>query len=72
MISIHGIYENGNIVFIEPVPEHTGNKRRKVIVTFMEELEEPRNGRKFVGSLTGVGRTMGNLTEPFGDEWELD
>ncbi len=26
----------------------------------------------FIGSLTGVGETIGDLTAPFEDEWEVD
>ncbi len=31
-----------------------------------------RQSSSFIGSLTGVGETVGDLTEPFEDEWELD
>lgn len=27
---------------------------------------------QFLGALTGVGKTVGDLTEPFDDEWEVD
>ncbi|MGE0087232.1 MAG: hypothetical protein AB7S75_22735 [Desulfococcaceae bacterium] len=69
MISVPAVYENGNILFTEPVHE---NRRYKVIVTFIENLEENRTSAKFVGSLTQVGETAGDLTEPFEDEWETD
>ncbi|QTA83082.1 Uncharacterized protein dnl_54750 [Desulfonema limicola] len=36
MLSIEGIYENGRIHFLEPLPFL---KRAKVIVTVLEELE---------------------------------
>ncbi len=28
--------------------------------------------QSFIGALTGVGTTVGNLLEPFDDEWECD
>jgi prevent-host-death family protein len=31
-----------------------------------------KTSKPFVGSLTGVGETVGDLCESFEDEWELD
>jgi prevent-host-death family protein len=30
------------------------------------------SSKPFIGSFTGVGKTVGDLLEPFDDEWELD
>ncbi|MBF0121742.1 MAG: hypothetical protein HQK79_23170 [Desulfobacterales bacterium] len=71
MLSVRGIYENGQVRLIESLPEQ---KRFKVIVTILEELKETENisSKPFVGSLRGAGKTIGDLTEPFEDEWEVD
>lgn len=69
MLSVSALYDNGKILFIEPVPER---KKFRVIITFIEELGETSISGNFVGSLTGVGKTVADLTEPFEDEWELD
>ena len=37
------------------------------LVYVQEETPKP-----FIGSLTGVGQTVGDLLEPFEDEWEID
>jgi prevent-host-death family protein len=31
-----------------------------------------KNSIPFLGSLPGVGKTVGNLLEPFEDEWDID
>jgi hypothetical protein len=69
MLSVSALYDNGKIMFMEPVPE---SKKFRIIVTFVEELGETSVNGKFVGSLTGIGKTVADLTEPFEDEWELD
>lgn len=70
MLSVRGIYENGQVRLIESIPE---KKRFKVIVTILEEMQESEDtsSKPFIGSLTGVGKSVGDLTEPFEDEWEL-
>lgn len=35
-------------------------------------IEEPPSSQPFLGALSGVGATVGNLLEPFADEWECD
>lgn len=35
-------------------------------------LDEASPTQSFIGALTGVGVTVGNLLEPFDDEWECD
>lgn len=69
MLSVRGIYENGQVRLIELLPE---KKRFKVIVTILEELKETVNisSKPFIGSLRGVGKTVGDLIEPFEDELE--
>ena len=37
------------------------------LVSINDELSKP-----FIGSFTGVGKTVGDILEPFDDEWELD
>jgi len=44
-------------------------------ITHTEILPEEadiKNVSHFTGSLTGVGETVGDLTEPLEDEWETD
>lgn len=45
MLSVRGIYENGKVRLLEPVP---GKKRAKVIVTILEEPEETEAGEQEV------------------------
>jgi len=40
MIAVSGIYENGTIKILEPVPF---NKKVKVIITFLEKIEPENN-----------------------------
>ncbi len=35
-------------------------------------LDEVSPTQLFIGAFTGVGTTVGNLLEPFDDEWECD
>ncbi len=35
-------------------------------------VEESPSSQPFLGVLSGVGTTVGNLLEPFEDEWECD
>ena len=35
-------------------------------------VEELPSSQPFLGALSGVGATIGNLLEPFDDEWECD
>jgi hypothetical protein len=44
MLSVRGIYENGRVRLLESVPEQ---KRFKVIVTILEELEETAHPADF-------------------------
>ncbi len=37
------------------------------LVSFDEKQSKP-----FLGSYTGIGKTVGNLLEPFDEEWESD
>jgi hypothetical protein len=71
MLNIRGIYENGQVRLLETIPE---KKRFKVIVTILEELKETENisSKQFIGSCRHAGKTVGDLTEPFEDEWEID
>ncbi len=68
MLSVRGIYENGQVQLLEPIFHP---KRAEVIVTVLEEADI-RNVSPFTGSLTGVGETVGDLTEPLEDKWETD
>ena len=75
MLSIPGIYEDGHVRLIEPIPS---KKKANVIVTILDELGKKSGQTKkiqmkpFIGSLTNVGETRADLTESFGDEWEVD
>jgi predicted DNA-binding antitoxin AbrB/MazE fold protein len=75
MLSVEGIYTNGELKLLEPVS--FPNKAR-VIVTIIENLEENiipqenRTEKSFIGALPDVGETIGDLTKPFNDEWEID
>ncbi|MCP4107919.1 MAG: hypothetical protein GY749_20640 [Desulfobacteraceae bacterium] len=73
MLSVRGIYENGQVQLLEPV---FYTKRAKVIVTILEETDKTDHREEspgyFTGSLTGVGETAGDLTQPLEDEWETD
>ena len=56
MLSVRGIYENGQIRLLEPIPSE---KRAKVIVTVLEELDhEEGEGKEvdlnFFDDLVGV------------------
>jgi hypothetical protein len=68
MLSVRGIYENGQVRLLEPL---LYPRRAEVIVTILEEADI-KNVPPFTGSLKGVGETVGDLTEPFEDEWEAD
>jgi prevent-host-death family protein len=35
-------------------------------------IEETPTQQPFLGALSGVGTTVGNLLDPFEDEWECD
>ncbi len=35
-------------------------------------IDETPLGQPFLGALSGVGATVGNLLEPFADEWECE
>ena len=41
MLSVKGIYDNGKVRLLEPIPS---NKPAKVIVTVLEELDQPGGG----------------------------
>ena len=41
-------------------------------VAKLVRYKAPRRGVSIIGSMTGVGETVGDLTEPFNDEWEVD
>ena len=56
MLSVKGIYENGKVHLLEPIPSE---KRAKVIVTVLEELDHEEEEAKeidvnFFDDLVGV------------------
>ncbi len=64
MLSVRGIYENGNIHLLDPVP---GHKKAKVIVTIVEEImpddaEQSHPDGSFFDDMIGVidGREDGS------------
>ena len=73
MLSVQGIYTNGKLKLLDPV---SFPKKARVIVTIIEDLEdeivhkETKPDKPFIGALPNVGETIGDLTEPFNDEWE--
>ena len=65
--AINGIYENGNFVLQETPPT---NKKTKVVIMFMEELDSPKPSKKGVklGSLAGQGYSISDdFNEPLED-----
>ncbi len=61
--------------FIDTV--HT--QRTEIVITKqgkpwakLMSLDDASPAQSFIGALSGAGNTVGNLLEPFGDEWECD
>ena len=78
MVSVPGIYDNGNITLLEMLP---GVRFARVIVTVLDDL--PENAVKGTGtpavsdwlnSMRDTGRIVGDIVaplDPAGEDWEL-
>lgn len=62
LTAIKGIYDNGRLHLEEAIP----NKRAKVIVTFLEDIELPVKSRKS-GSMKGKIKISDDFNEPLDD-----
>ena len=70
MLSVHGIYQNGNVILLEKIPQV---KQAKVIVTVLEELptfapDQPgavATGQ-WLGALAGTAQIIGDIVQPLG------
>ncbi len=78
MLSVHGIYQNGNVILLEKIPQV---KQAKVIVTVLEELptfasdqSEAVVTEQWLGSLAGTAQIIGEIVQPIDDalaDWEV-
>jgi hypothetical protein len=74
MISVVGIYKNGAIALLEPIPDVFS---AKVIVTVLEEDSldlEPMTGENWLGVMQDSARIVGDIIEapPHSDaEWQV-
>ncbi|MBF0238049.1 MAG: hypothetical protein HQM12_10110 [SAR324 cluster bacterium] len=73
MISVNGIYENGKVTLLEPLP-HVAKAR--VIVTILEEqpslAPQKKSTNSWLGCMRGQLKTKGDIISPLEDvEWEV-
>ncbi|MET7254376.1 DUF2281 domain-containing protein [Dyadobacter jiangsuensis] len=64
LTSISGVYENGKIT-LDETPAI--KKRSKIVVTFLEEMEEPIHPKRRLGSLKGKIGTPDDFNAPLDD-----
>lgn len=64
LTSVSGFYENGKIT-LDETPAI--KKRSKIVVTFLEEMEEPVHPKRRLGSLKGKVGTPDDFNAPLDD-----
>lgn len=64
LTSISGVYENGKIT-LDETPAI--KKRSKIVVTFLEEMEEPIHPKRRLGGLKGKIGTPDDFNAPLDD-----
>lgn len=64
LTSVSGVYENG-IITLDETPAI--KKRSKIVVTFLEEMEEPVHPKRRLGSLKGKIGTPDDFNAPLDD-----
>ncbi|MBO9613973.1 MAG: hypothetical protein J7619_14815 [Dyadobacter sp.] len=64
LTSTGGVYENGKIT-LDEIPAI--KKRSKIVVTFLEEMEEPIQPKRRLGSLKGKIGTPDDFNAPLDD-----
>ena len=74
MIAVPGLYEDGKITLLEPIPHL---RRARVIVTVLEDgtWTEPNGGAtsqvgSWLGSMRHTARIVGDIVEPLEDTWQ--
>lgn len=78
MLSVPGIYQDGQVILLEKIPLI---KHAKVIVTILEEaqlteIDQTESGEAgtWLGSMAGTGRIIGDIVQPLEDtieDWEV-
>ena len=75
MLSVNGIYENGQVTLLEALPY---NKPVKVIVTVLEESEltssvqsslNSNKKKSWRGCMEGTARIVGDIVNPMEESW---
>ncbi|WP_342086947.1 hypothetical protein [Dyadobacter sp. OTU695] len=64
LTSVSGVYEDGKIT-LDEIPAI--QKRSKIVVTFLEEMEEPIRPRRQLGGLKGKVGTPDDFNAPLDD-----
>lgn len=64
LTSVSGVYENG-IITLDETPAI--KKKSKIVVTFLEEMEEPVHPKRRLGSLKGKIGTPDDFNAPLDD-----
>ncbi|MCF0073355.1 DUF2281 domain-containing protein [Dyadobacter sp. CY261] len=64
LTSVSGIYENGKII-LDEIPAI--QKKSKIVVTFLEEMEESITPKRRLGSLKGRIGTSDDFNNPLDD-----
>jgi hypothetical protein len=78
MLSVHGLYQDGNVILLEKIPQI---KQAKVIITILEELPE-LDGEEvetptsygWLGALAGTAQIVGDIVQPSEStpsDWEV-
>ena len=62
--SIKGLFENGKLILLETPPT---KKKSKVVITFLEELQESTTTKRRIGGLEGKIGTPEDFNEPIND-----
>ncbi|WP_353721654.1 hypothetical protein [Dyadobacter sp. 676] len=64
LTSVSGIYENGKIT-LDEIP--VIRKKSKIVVTFLEEMDEPNHPKRRLGGLKGKVGTPDDFNAPLDD-----
>jgi len=64
LTSVSGVYENGKIT-LDEIPAI--KKKSKIVVTFLEDMEEPTYPKRRLGSLKGKVGTPDDFNAPLDD-----
>lgn len=78
MLSVPGIYQDGQIILLENIPLI---KHAKVIITVLEETQltevdqfEPNDSGTWLGAMVGTGQIIDDIVQPLEDttdDWEV-